>query len=198
MLNPLQLSPCAAAGAASAGCSLQKACDKAGAGATGNPSGPGAAQVSTNADICKVFNHVATVCRLDTGMGKMGGRWFHRQLLSCNSQALPGQQIGSTGSAEGRMLTVNSSASRDSTLQLGRRAIIMMHLLPILRGTGGQLSAMLTAAKQPLAPAMAARTCGSETGTWLCARLLISGLTVGCLRVQGVKISTACAWPVHL
>lgn len=53
---------------------MQKACDKAGAGVSGSPSGPGAAKVSSNnADACKVFNHVATICRLDTGMSRMAG-----------------------------------------------------------------------------------------------------------------------------
>jgi hypothetical protein len=57
-----------------AACSVHKACDEAGAGPSGAPTGPGAAKVSSsNADICKVFNHVATVCRLDTGMSRMGG-----------------------------------------------------------------------------------------------------------------------------
>lgn len=61
-------------------CSVQKACDKVGAGASGAPTGPGEAKVdSNNPDGCRVFDHVATICRLDTGMSRMAGK-------SCGTQ----------------------------------------------------------------------------------------------------------------
>jgi hypothetical protein len=57
-----------------AACSVATACDKAGAGKAGKPTGPGAAKVSANnPDVCKVLNQVATVCMLDTGMSRMAG-----------------------------------------------------------------------------------------------------------------------------
>jgi hypothetical protein len=56
-----------------AGCSVAKACAAAGAGPD-NPTGSGAAMVSrSNPSVCRVFNQVATVCKLDTGMSRMSG-----------------------------------------------------------------------------------------------------------------------------
>ncbi|KAF8065742.1 p80 [Scenedesmus sp. PABB004] len=56
-----------------AACSVAKACNASGAGPL-TPRAPGAARVSANdPDVCQPFNHVATVCRLDTGMGRMAG-----------------------------------------------------------------------------------------------------------------------------
>lgn len=57
-----------------ASCSVAKACNASGAGPDGNPRGPGAATVSkNNPDICDPFQHVTTVCKLDSGMGGMSG-----------------------------------------------------------------------------------------------------------------------------
>ena len=56
-----------------AGCSVAKACARAGAGPD-NPTGPGAASVSkSNPSACRIFNQVATICKLDTGMSRMSG-----------------------------------------------------------------------------------------------------------------------------
>lgn len=63
-----------------ASCSVAKACNASGAGPDGNPRGPGAAEVSrNNPDICDPFQHVTTVCKLDTGMGRMSGEQKQQQ-----------------------------------------------------------------------------------------------------------------------
>eukprot|EP00878_Enallax_costatus_P016695 GHUV01017518.1.p1 GENE.GHUV01017518.1~~GHUV01017518.1.p1 ORF type:complete len:158 (+),score=37.70 GHUV01017518.1:176-649(+) len=54
-------------------CSVAKACNASGAGPD-DPTGPGAAKISSrNPDICQPFTQVATVCKLDPGMGRMSG-----------------------------------------------------------------------------------------------------------------------------
>ncbi|KAF6262912.1 hypothetical protein COO60DRAFT_554392 [Scenedesmus sp. NREL 46B-D3] len=56
-----------------AGCSVAAACNASGAGPS-SPTAPGAANVSAqDPNICSPLNHVATICRLDTGMSQMKG-----------------------------------------------------------------------------------------------------------------------------
>ncbi|WIA29639.1 hypothetical protein OEZ86_012126 [Tetradesmus obliquus] len=55
-------------------CSVAKACTTSGADWAKNALGPGKVNVSrSNADICRPFQHIVTVCRLDDGMSKMAG-----------------------------------------------------------------------------------------------------------------------------
>lgn len=71
-------------------CSVAKACNASGAGPD-HPTGPAAAKVSSlDPNICQPFTQVATVCKLDPGMGRMsgaglsvcqGGRPSHWQML---------------------------------------------------------------------------------------------------------------------
>jgi hypothetical protein len=57
-------------------CSVAKACNASGADWAKNALGPGKLNVSrNNPDICRPFQHVVTVCKLDTGMSKMAGEW---------------------------------------------------------------------------------------------------------------------------
>jgi hypothetical protein len=54
-------------------CSVARACNES--------AGDDAKVSSSNPDICVPFNHVATVCRLDIGMGRMLGKMFDCMLL---------------------------------------------------------------------------------------------------------------------
>lgn len=94
-----------------ASCSVAKACNASGAGPE-DPSGPGAAKVSkNNPNICSPFNQVATVCSLDTGMGRMMGECCcsaHR----LSSRLTPGQLSSMHAAAcSGRMCLQHADAS---------------------------------------------------------------------------------------
>jgi hypothetical protein len=63
-------------------CSVALACNASGASPDIDPKAPGAANVSRNIpNVCDPFQLATTVCRLDTGMSKMGGACALRRVL---------------------------------------------------------------------------------------------------------------------
>lgn len=78
-----------------AGCSVAAACNASCAGPT-SPTAPGAANVSAqDPAICSPLNHLATICKLDTGMSKMKG------CTNFNSMCAEGSKVAQCANVTG-------------------------------------------------------------------------------------------------